>query len=237
MRYFNIIDRDDHMIVVAECEIEDLQNSFISQEDLTDKYICGWSYKAVGNNVSNEHQQCWYNMASIREAINEWIQAFQPDGISCTKYPASLYRLLRYEPSRFVVNELAPDGYHVGTDRITNTHKKMLAQNANIQERKAAEEAALQAKRDLPYERGNEVDHRDRHIFRRAAQYAIYTKYDIHLRLNTGCMKSYNFIKRNLAWPELKRAANLVIEDKKIKQDLPFLKQLWDQPQLFTTYL
>ena len=220
------------MITVTECELEDLTDAFISKDDLTEKYEQGWSYASW-----DDHKRGWYNKASIREAVNEWIQAFQPGGISCTKYPASLHRLLRYEPSRYIVAELAPDGYHVGTDRITNTHKKMLAQNAHIEKRKAAEEAIRQAKRDLPYERGYVVDHNDRYIFRVAAQRALRTKYDINVQMNTGCMKSYNFIKRNLAWSELKRATKYVIEDKRIKKDLPFLKQLWDQPQLYTTHL
>jgi len=231
MKYFNITGRFDHMITVKACELEDLTDAFISKADLTEKYEDGWSYVLRG-----ERTRGWYNKASIREAINEWIQAFQPDALSCTKCPDSLLRLLRYEPSRYIVGELAPDGYHVGTDRITNTHKKMMAQNARNEKRRAAEEAILQAKRDLPYERGDKVDRQDRYIFRRAAQHAIRTKYDIHVQMNTGCIKSYNFIKRNLAWPELKRAAKYVIEDKKIKQDLPFLKQLWDQPHLYTTH-
>ena len=231
MKYYNITGRFDHMITVTECELEDLTDAFISENDLIEKYEDGWSYVLRG-----ERTRGWYNKASIRAAINEWIQEFQPDALSCTKHPDSLTRLLRYEPSRYIVGELAPDGYHVGTDRITNVHKKMMAENARNEKRKAAEEAIRQAKRDLPYERGDEVDHHDRFIFRRAAQYAIHTKYEIAVQMNTGCIKSYNFIKRNLSWPEFKRAAKHVVEDKKIKKDLPFLKQLWDQPHLYTTY-
>ena len=223
-KYFNIVDRNDLYLKVQECPLEELSDSFITEEALREQYTECY-YNAATTRL-------WLDTDKITPLIHKWISRFKEDSYSCTLIPDELKIFSRLPSSNYILQDCTPDGYRIAGQRILNVGRKYEVEAENRVAQAQARAAKLKAQRLAPYTRPDFVQFNDSAELAMAAEGILSDKYSFSPRVPVRA-QMMTFIKRNMSWADVYTYLRKRHPKKQQALDIPMIKKIWDNPELF----
>ena len=229
MNHYNVLGKGDCWIEVQQCDLENLSDSFITEEKLTEKYQL--NYRDARNPSTTP--QLWWDFPALVQLFNEWVSAFKPDAISCTLRPQGLSRFLE-EAHYNEIQDMVPHGYTLsGSDRLINNRARSYVQDEKRRKALEAYRAQMEKEKNRPYERDKWVRIGDSQHLRTAIGQAMMRKHGCRISFAIHETKAMHFVKRNVSWPEVKKSLKEILDIKVYQASLPFIKKVWDNPDRY----
>lgn len=220
MKYYDVLERNRYIMIVKECEdITELSDTFVTSEQLGD--LGHTHYYGSGK------QKVFFE-AQIRKTLQSWIDLIKPGCNSTRNTTSEILQLIEavdtWKLNHYLddLNESGQPLYAVGA-----------GQNPTIRNQTAA--------RAKPRKRSQRIIQRDYKSLIRLMTHGMYTKYDITIEWDLysyGFQSRVNFAKKVLAWRDITKQ----VKEKSYfwgfsagsltKEDLVYIKQLWDNPEL-----
>jgi len=215
-KYYNIIKRTEFMMKVKQCDdITQVSDNFLTEED--------WITLKKTNNQRHHWNNAIIFNEPIRKVLKQFADNIKPGRMSTTVAPFEMAELLNLKEKYgwYVIGHNLPDGFEMhGTSKIINT--KLWKKKSSKQTKRADKllerdvNSLLKACEDAIYNRHN---------------YWITMKLDRH---NSNTVAAIKLCKHLVNWQNVTKQLKRTVYYRG-KLDLPWIKQLWNDPSLANT--
>jgi hypothetical protein len=218
--YYNIVQRTEYSMAIEPCDdIENLSDSFLH-------------ISKVPNYNHNPHKRVIYEHEKIKALLLEWSTMIKEGKASCRTVPAKVQHLIESVPLD-ILQKNTPYGFTVSRSRIENDRVAAVNKNINEKIKHEKQVAETKVKREKPYVRsleGNE--HKDRCYLVRALYLCVRGSYDVRYTISLKNPEHVKYVKRLCSWYDLNKLLRdkhfIILPEKQRSQDLPHIKQIWD---------